>query len=275
MTTETMHYDAHHATFTLPARLRDRTMHMFVLQDDGPNEFSVVLSHADTQGEEDLAEFSDRLVKEMSRALPKFLLRGMRERHIDGSPAVELTYSWRNNGIFMHQRQAIVLVQGSAPDRKQAMLLAGTCPNEFSAEWQAAFDDILDSVKLRRPLDAHAHLPNPQRPELPYVFALSERRRMVHAFPDPETACRRTDAREVERSTWEFFDALGQPLHPRFTVPNAEWLYGQAGTYVLDMVRGNEMPLLQDRLHLATMLEPFEGVPLANLDALRAMLGMD
>lgn len=272
MTMETTHYDSHHASFQLPARLRDRTMHMFVLNDDGPNEFSVVVSYADTQGEEDLAEFSDRLVKEMSRALPKFLLRGMSERQLDGSPAVELTYSWRNNGIFMHQRQAIVLVQGRAEGGKQAMLLAGTCPNEFSAEWLAAFDGILDSVKLRRPLDAQAQLPNPQRPELPYVFALSERRRMLHVFPDRETACRRTDPREVERRAWDFFDALGQPLQARFTVPNAEWTYGQPGSYVLEPVRGNELPALRDRLHLAATLEPHEQVPLADLAAVRALL---
>lgn len=272
MTMDTTHYDAHHATFTLPAQLRDRTMHMFVLKDDGPNDFSFVVSHADTQGEEDLAEFADRLIKEMSRALPKFLLRGMQERQLDGSPAMELTYSWRNNGIFMHQRQVVVLVQGNAPGSKQAMLMAGTCPNGFSEEWLEAFDNILASVKLRRPLDAQAQLPNPQKPELPYVFALSERRRLLHAFPDLESACRRTDAREVERSTWEFFDALGQPLQPRFTQPNAEWLYGQPGSYVLEPVRGNELPPLNARLHLASALEPHEGVPLPDLAAVRDLL---
>lgn len=272
MTMETTRYDAHHATFTLPAQLRDRTMHMFVLKDDGPNEFSVVVSYADTQGEEDLAEFGDRLIKEMSRALPKFLLRGMQERRLDGCPAIELTYSWRNNGIFMHQRQVVVLVQGATPGSKQAMLMAGTCPNAFSEEWQEAFDNILASVKLRRPLDAQAQLPNPQKPELTYVFALSERRRLLHAFPDAESACRRTDAREVERSTWEFFDALGQPLQPRFTTPNAEWLYGQPGSYVLEPVRGSELPPLGARLHLATALEPHEGIPLADLAAVRMLL---
>jgi hypothetical protein len=152
------------------------------------------------------------------------------------------------------------------------MLMAGTCPNGFSEEWLEAFDKILSSVKLRRPLEAQAQLPNPQKPDLPYVFALSERRRLLHAFPDQESACRRTDAREVERSTWEFFDALGQPLQPRFTAPNAEWLYGQPGTYVLESVRGNELAPLGERLHLATALEPHEGVPLAGMEAVRKLL---
>lgn len=275
MTMDTTHYDAHHATFSLPTQLRDRTMHMFVLKDDGPSDFSLVVSYADTQGEEDLAEFGDRLVKEMSRALPKFMLRGMRECLLDGSPAVELTYSWRNNGIFMHQRQAIVLVQGREAGSRQAMLLAGTCPNGFSDEWQAAFDNLLASVRLRRPLDARAQLPNPKRPDLPYVFALSERRRMLHVFPDSESACRRTDAREVERLAWEFFDVLGQPLQPHFTVPNDEWTFGQQGSYVLEPVRGNEMPPLRERLHLAVTLEPHEQVPLADLAAVRALLERD
>ncbi|MFP5394252.1 MAG: DcrB-related protein, partial [Gammaproteobacteria bacterium] len=151
---DTQLYHANHATFELPAQLKDKTMHMFTLKDDGPSEFSVVVSHADTQPEEQLEEFGDRLVKELTRALPKFQLRAMKERSIDGSPAVELAYSWRNEGHFMHQRQAMTLVQGPRPGSTQALMIAATCLEAFSDEWNAAFDGILDSMKLRRPLSA-------------------------------------------------------------------------------------------------------------------------
>ena len=57
-------YHANHATFELPAQLKDKTMHMFTLRDDGPSEFNVVVSHADVKPEERLDQFGERLTKD-------------------------------------------------------------------------------------------------------------------------------------------------------------------------------------------------------------------
>ncbi|WP_431476733.1 DcrB-related protein [Massilia eburnea] len=66
-----MQYHTNSATFELPAQLKDKSMHMFVMRDDGPSEFSVVITHADVPAEESLADFGDRLHKELGRALPR------------------------------------------------------------------------------------------------------------------------------------------------------------------------------------------------------------
>lgn len=257
-------YHADSATFELPAGLKDKTMHMFTLQDEGPSAFSVVISQADTQPEEQLDDFGSRLIKELERALPKFQLRGMKERKLDASPAVELAYSWRNEGIFMHQRQAITLVDGAVPGNKQAMLIAATCNQAFSDEWNAAFDQLLDSVKLRRPLSASAEEDDLERdsdqpwiqaaggPPLPCVFALSERRRTLRVFSDQAAACRRTDAREVGQDAWAFFDGDGQALKAVFVIPNEGTLLGKAGTYVLEPAVG--APGLLPSLRYAAVL---------------------
>jgi hypothetical protein len=147
-------YHTNAASFDLPAQLKDKSMHMFTLKDDGPSDFSMVMSHADAEPGEEVDDFANRLLKELDKALPKFQLRGMSQRTLDGSPAVELAYSWRNDGIFMHQRQVIALMQGPVEGTVQALLVAATCPKGFSDEWNAAFDQVLDSVKLRRPLAA-------------------------------------------------------------------------------------------------------------------------
>ena len=94
-------YHANHATFELPAQLKDKTMHMFTLRDDGPSEFNVVVSHADVKPEESLDQFGDRLAQELTRALPRFQLKAMTERLVDGAPALELAYSWRNDAGYM------------------------------------------------------------------------------------------------------------------------------------------------------------------------------
>ncbi|MEJ7804959.1 MAG: DcrB-related protein [Telluria sp.] len=263
----TNQYHANHATFELPAGLKDKTMHMFTLKDDGPSEFSVVISHADCQPEEEIDDFGGRLIKELERALPKFQLRGMRERKIDASPAIELVYSWRNDGIFMHQRQAITLVEGPTVGSKQAMLIAATCLQAFSDQWNAAFDQLLDSVKLRRPLSSTRAEPEEDEvevnrdqpwiqavggPPLPTVFAFNERRRTLHVFAQQDQACRRTDAREVEHDAWAFFDGDGRALKAVFMIPNESALRGKAGTYVLEAAP--KLPGLLNSLRHAAVL---------------------
>jgi hypothetical protein len=280
----TTQYHANSATFELPSALKDKTMHMFTLQDEGPSAFSVVISHAAAQPEEQIDGFGSRLIKELERALPKFQLRGMKERTLDGSPAIELAYSWRNDGIFMHQRQAITLIEGPERGSKQAMLIAATCLQAFTDEWNAAFDHLLDSVKLRNPLPnaapaasrhaADSDLPWIQPvggPPLPCVFALSERRRTLHVYANQDEACRKTDAREVERDTWAFFNGDGMAFKTTFLVPNDESLYGKTGTYVLspDVIA----PDLRSCLRSAAVLHCSEAsVQFDSLEAVRVHL---
>jgi hypothetical protein len=254
-------YHANSATFELPGRLKDKTMHMFTLSDDGPSDFSMVISHADTQPGEQLQDFGTRLMTELGRALPRFQLRTMTERTLDGTPAIELEYSWRNDGNFMHQRQVVGLVEGAAEGSVQAILIAATCLKPFTDEWNAAFDDVLGSVKLRRPLAAPPPAPvetpavvNPSG--LPIVFAFSDRRRMLQVYANAEEACRRADAREVEQRAWDFFDADGEPLAASFAIAGTPW--GQPGTFALAPSTHAGAARLRDHLDHVAVLQSGE-----------------
>ena len=254
------------ATFELPAQLKDKSMHMFTLTDDGPSDFSMVMSHADVDAGEEVDTFASRLLKELDKALPKFQLRSMNHRTLDTSPAVELTYSWRNEGTFMHQRQVIALMAGPLPDTTQAFLIAATCPKGFTDEWNATFDQVLDSVKLRRPLSGAAHYPGLA---VSCVFALSERRRTLHVYADRDEACRKTDAREVEQDAWAFFDGEGRALAPNFVVPNSGTLFRKPGSYVLSDPQASG-PMLIDKLpHVAVLQSAVPGLPFNSVDELR------
>lgn len=254
MDSQASQYHTNAASFKLPAKLKDKSMHMFTLKDDGPSDFSMVMSHADTEPGEQVDDFANRLLQELGKALPKFQLKGMNQRTLDNSPAVELTYSWRNDGIFMHQRQVIALMGGPVEGSTQALLVAATCPKGFSDEWNATFDEVLGSVKLRRPL-AGARGQQVIPAALQCVFALSERRRTLHVFADRDEACRKIDAREVEQDAWAFFDGDGQRLTPSFVVPNSGTLFRKPGSYVLADAPPDSGPALVDSLQHAAVLQ--------------------
>lgn len=271
-----MQYHTNSATFELPAQLKDKSMHMFVMRDDGPSEFSVVITHADVPAEESLTDFGDRLHKELGRALPRFQLRGLKDCLVGGSPAIELAYSWRKEGNFMHQRQAIVFIEGPVPGTRQAMLIAATCLDAFSEEWNAAFDGLLSSMTLRKPLSVAAAAPKRKvvAATQPYTFALSARRRSLHVYANQAEACRKTDPREVELETWAFFDAAGNRLQPHFTVPNSyDPGLRNTGMYQLAAHSDPEATNLLDNLHLAVIYDPPMDIPaLPHLDAVRSFL---
>ncbi len=268
-------YHANHATFELPAQLKDKTMHMFTLRDDGPSEFNVVVSHADVKLEEQLDQFGERLVKELTRALPRFQLKAMTERTVDGAPALELAYSWRNEAGFMHQRQVITLVQGGKPGTIEAMLMAATCLREFSDEWNAAFDAIVDSIRLRRPLpQAQDGPPAVPSPGLPTIFALSEPRKTLHVFADRHEAGSKLSARDVNQDHWEFYDAEGTRLQANVSRTNAGLsLLRPSGTVTLERTAEPPGPALAERLHLAQYIQASSSsVPFYSLTEVRAHL---
>ncbi|AVR97163.1 hypothetical protein C9I28_17080 [Pseudoduganella armeniaca] len=273
---ETQLYHANHATFELPAQLKDKTMHMFTLRDDGPSEFNVVISHADVKPEERLEEFGDRLAMELTRALPRFQLKAMTERQVDGTPALELVYSWRNEAGTMHQRQVITLVAGSKPGTREALLIAATCLSAFSDEWNAAFEAIVDSIKLRRPLASAPVAPAavPPRPALPAVFALSEPRKTLHVFANKEEAGTKLGARDLEQDRWEFYDANGTRLLASVTKGSGGLsLLRPASTLTLEHSAEPQGPKLGERLHLAQYIQASSSsVPFYSLTEVRAHL---
>lgn len=273
---ETQLYHANHATFELPAQLKDKTMHMFTLRDDGPSEFNVVVSHADVQPEERLEEFGDRLAMELTRALPRFQLKSMTERKVDGTPALELAYSWRNEAGTMHQRQVLTLVAGSKPGTREALLIAATCLSAFSDAWNAAFDAIVDSIKLRRPLAQAPAVPAgaPPRAALPTIFALSEPRKTLHVFANKEEAAAKLGARELEQDRWEFYDANGTRLRASVTKGSGGLsLLRPTGNLVLERTAEPQGPRLGERLHLAQYIQASSSsVPFYSLTEVRAHL---
>jgi hypothetical protein len=154
---------------------------------------------------------------------------------------------------------------GLTHQRAAGIDTAGAVSPATSDEWNAAFDDVLGSFKLRRPLAAPPLAPvstsavvNPSG--LPFVFAFSGRRRMLHVYANAEEACRKADACEVEQHAWDFFDADGEPLVASFSIANAGPLWGQRGTFALaPLTHEEDVPRLRDHLDHVAVLHSDDG----------------
>ncbi|MEC4723842.1 DUF1795 domain-containing protein [Noviherbaspirillum sp. CPCC 100848] len=243
-----MQYQTNEATFTLPEGLRDKTVHMFVLNDDGPNDFSIVISRSHVPDTETLDEYVQRLKEELSTALPKFQVLDSAECQYDGYPAMELRYRWSNNGLPMFQHQAVALIKSSEDQHHMVFMVTATCPKLFSEKWDEAFAGVLSSIRIR---DTHklshvnaADEPLAVSPEeeaqpddipanTPHVFALAIRDRVLHVHENEEQACRRVNALEVEDGMWAFFNSMGMPLQAEFTEPNTGKIWRSEGKYRL------------------------------------------
>jgi hypothetical protein len=275
------------ASFKLPVELKDKTVHMFVTADDGPNDFNVVVTRADVESFETLEHFTQRLVNELSESLPAFELLQTLERSFEDAPAIELTYKWNNGGNAMHQRQVITLVVGVSAETKQAIMIAATCPKPFSEHWNKVFNDLLDSVQLRRPASTAEDTLDGKSEELPIsgetlpstsvnaepscVFSLRVRDRILHVFHTDDEACKSISAIEVEDGLWKFFDAAGDALHPEFIEPNTGKIWRTAGRYLLRPIMTRDVDTLY------RYLDHVQGVrgtpPLNGITAIRAYLG--
>lgn len=143
-----MKYQLQEGSFDLPAPLKDKSLNVFALNDEGANDYNLVISRADAGGDRTAQAVAQRLEAELRKALAGFQLIQRQDRVLDAHPAVELAYRWNNNGVRMVQRQTCVLVCGPLPEQPHVLLITATCPGDFPAKWNESYDQVLASFKL-------------------------------------------------------------------------------------------------------------------------------
>lgn len=242
-----MLHHVNHAAFALPAQLKDQTMHRFTLHADGAGECSVVMSQAPNPGEDTLDDLAHDLTSGLSKALPDFKLLSENRFALDATPAIEIAYRWRKAFNLIRQRQVMTLLPAEEEETSRVLLIVATCPDGYADQWNVTFDALLGSIKLRH----RTEVPASEALIAPVtntsaVFALSKRRRVLHAFADQDEACRKTDAREVQQADWDFYDAAGKALQASFLTPAAWWR--KPGAYALEARAERQSPSLRDQL---------------------------
>lgn len=137
-----------HATeflLNLPDGLKDRSIQLFSLTDEGPSEFNIVVARERPRAGEALERFAERAHSALVARLPGFLMERRELIRIDKEPAILVDYTWQSPEGKMFQRQAIVHARGP----NLMLLITATCREKLSARWEAMWGDFIAGFRLR------------------------------------------------------------------------------------------------------------------------------
>ncbi|SDG62103.1 DcrB-related protein [Paraburkholderia phenazinium] len=202
-------YQMNDAVIDLPAQFIDKTMHVFTVDKDGGSPFTFVVSRAPMERDDTVDTFATRLVSEMRKTLPRFELKGIQNREVDGETARELDYQWVSDGTLLHQRQTVVM-SAARGEKPVVIAFIGTCPKGFTQEWTKEYASMVSSVVLKRP-DTPAFVATPiSASAIGVVFVLNEKSGALYTLPGM-TELFRHDVTEMFDGI-SFYGATGDPL---------------------------------------------------------------
>lgn len=143
-------YILQEATLALPDVFKDRTMNLFTMSDNGASEFTFVVSRATAKNEDKVHDAATRLARELEITVPDFRLESSQMTSIDGHPAVELFYQFKNDNSVIFQKQTVILL-ADHPGGQKMVCYIGTCPGEFSDYYHNQYQEIIRSIKFHKP----------------------------------------------------------------------------------------------------------------------------
>ncbi|KWK48498.1 hypothetical protein WT81_32320 [Burkholderia stagnalis] len=242
-------YQMNDAAIELPARFQDKTIHLFTVDAAGASAFTFVVSRAPMEPEDTVDTFAERLVKEMRKTLPRFELKRLEVREVDGETAREIDYRWVSDGTPLHQRQTVVMAPAPRQER-MAISFIGTCPKAFTPEWSGEYDGLVSSVVLKR-REQPAFVPMPLAHDAAgVVFVLHDSSRTLYVLSGMAELYRH-DVTEMFDDV-AFFDASGAPLAlqaaPAEQTERAAWSAPDGRQFALWTLNPREHASLRERL---------------------------
>jgi hypothetical protein len=139
-------YHANDFVVGLPDGLKDKSIHVFSLTDEGPSEVGIVVARDHLRSGEDLDGFLDRQLAVIVQRMP--LLRLLRREPcvLDGQPARLTECVWFPPEGKTFQRQ-VAVVSKAAP--RDVLLASASCKEALSARAEALFTEFLANFRLR------------------------------------------------------------------------------------------------------------------------------
>ncbi|MBN3725671.1 DcrB-related protein [Burkholderia sp. Ac-20379] len=263
-------YQMNDAAFELPKEFADGTMHLFSTGNDPASKFTFVVTRAEMEAGDTVDIFVQRLVAQMRKTLPRFELKNIQVREIDGETAREVEYVWVSEGTPLHQRQTIVVAHGAGAALPRAISFIGTCPKQFSDTRNAQYKAMLESVTLKAASASFAASRlDASGAAIVFVLRSSDGSlRVVHGVQE----LFRHDIAEVLASDVAFFDRQGAPLALKID-PGADagWRHRNGDVYALWTVDPAVHGPLLARLDEVRFV--VGGGVLSDVDAVRAHLG--
>ncbi|AMO49852.1 hypothetical protein GA0061071_107182 [Kosakonia oryzendophytica] len=124
-------------------------MNLLTHSGNGGSEFTFVVSRASAQADDKVHTIAARKTRELEMTLTDFHLESSQMLEVDGYPAVELYYQFKNDNHVIYQRQTLILLEDPSVGKKMVSYV-GTCPGEFSEYHQKQYQEIIQSIKFHR-----------------------------------------------------------------------------------------------------------------------------
>jgi hypothetical protein len=131
----------------LPQGLKDKTINVFSLTDEGPSELGVVIARDILRKGEDLDAYAARQLQAIGQQLPVYRLLKREDITLDGQPAMSMDCTWQGPEGKMFQRQVLLLVKSSGV---VLAISATTRGDRFEAKWESMFSEFLTNFRLRQ-----------------------------------------------------------------------------------------------------------------------------
>lgn len=197
-------------TLTLPDIFKDRTMNLFTLSDNGASEFTFVVSRASAKSDEDVKSVALRLVKELEVTVPAFHLESTGMTQVDGYPAAELFYQFRNDGGVIFQKQTVILLRDQPAGQKMVCYI-GTCPGEFSDYYHRQYQEVMQSIKFHQAVEPRVG-EMLRADNAGIFFALDGNTKVLSVFAGIQELYQHLPLQQAKEGVFLAFDQQGGPL---------------------------------------------------------------
>ncbi|EXU77416.1 DcrB-related protein [Erwinia mallotivora] len=205
-------YKIQEASLELPDIFKDRTMNLFTLSENNASEFTFVVSRATANFDDNLQSVASRLIKEMDVTLQSFSLESSQSVLIDGKPAMEIFYHFKNGSAVIWQKQSVILMNDKQQSRKIVCFI-GTCPDKFDEYYQKQYHAIIASIRFRQEeTDDFVSEALPAASEEVH-FALDCDSKELFVFETLNSLYQYIDLQRALNGGYLFYDASGNPLH--------------------------------------------------------------
>lgn len=203
-------YILQEATLALPDVFKDRTMNLFTLSDNGASEFTFVVSRASAKHEDKVHDAATRLVRELEITVPDFRLESSQMTSVDGHPAVELFYQFKNDNSAIFQKQTVILL-GDHPGGQKLVCYIGTCPGEFSDYYHNQYREIIRSIKFHKPALTETKEMLAADSLGPF-FALDVESKVLSVFENIQELYGHLSLQRAKEGQYLLFEKQGKPL---------------------------------------------------------------
>ncbi|WP_090123825.1 DcrB-related protein [Kosakonia arachidis] len=124
-------------------------MNLLTHSNNGDSEFTFVVSRSSAQSDDKVHTVAAKKIRDLEITLTDFYLESSEMLEVDGYPAVELFYQFKNDNRVIYQRQTLILLDDAVFGKKMVSYV-GTCPGEFSENHQRQYQEIIQSIKFHR-----------------------------------------------------------------------------------------------------------------------------